>query len=67
MTADRVQDPAVIGGHDDFGRTRFASAIGDVHYHRLAGDLGERLAGQPRRSETGRDDDYKLHGARGQG
>jgi hypothetical protein len=40
----------VVGGDHDARRALLHRALGDPHDHRLAGDVGERLARQPRRA-----------------
>ena len=57
MTSDSGSDVMVVGSDDDFGRAAGACPVGDVHHHRLAGDVEQRLARQPRRG-VARGNDY---------
>src|SRR5258706_8147157 len=53
---DGLRDVAVIRGHIDALRAAFARALCDPHDHRLASDVGERLARKAAGRETRRDD-----------
>ena len=46
---DRVAHPGIVGGHDHTLGAAAGGALGDPHDHRLAADVGERLARQARR------------------
>jgi hypothetical protein len=67
MLADRPQDALVIGRDPYFGRAARLRPIRDTHYHGLAGDVEQRLAGQARRGVAGGDDDDERHRATGDG
>ena len=57
-----------IGGHHDATDVGRHGPPPDVHDHRRAGYIGQRLAGQPRRVHPGRNDDEgALHGPFGAG
>ncbi len=61
---DRLGDRRIGAGDDDRPEAGLHGAAPDVHDHRLAGDLGQRLVGQPRGGEPGGDDDDGMHGRR---
>ena len=59
-------DPGIVGRHRDSADSRLHGPAPDMDDHRLAGDVGERLAGQARRREAGRDEDDGVgHGCAG--
>ena len=49
----------MIGGHQDFRRAASGGLLGHPHHHRLAGDVGQRLAGQAAGSKAGGNDDLE--------
>ena len=50
-------DGLVVGGHHDPAEPAASARRQHMHDHRLAGDIGQRLAGQPGRGHAGRDQD----------
>jgi hypothetical protein len=57
VRARRGGDALVVGRDPHRGRAALPRALGDAHHHRLAGDVGERLARQPaRRVARGNED-----------
>ena len=54
---DRRDDPSIVGRHQHRPDVGFDGAPPDVDDHRLAVDVGERLAGQARRGHAGGDED----------
>ena len=67
LAAGAASRPSAIAGASVATTTRPTPASHgappDMHDHRLAGDVGERLAGQPRRRQAGGDEDDRIgHG-----
>ena len=58
---DRRAHALVVGGHHDARRAALQRALGHPHDHRLARDVGERLARQPRRRVPRGNQDRKRH------
>ena len=54
-------DVVVVGGDDDAGGARQGRLLGHAHHHGLAAQVGQRLVGQARRGQAGRDDDDERH------
>ncbi len=48
LRGNGIVDARVVGRNHDARRAARKRALRDPHDHRLAGDVGERLAGQPR-------------------
>ena len=57
---DRGQDRFGIGRHDHLAEVRRLGAPDHMLDHRLAGDVGQRLAGQPGGRHAGRDQDQDV-------
>src|SRR6185503_6761489 len=55
----RVADAVVVGGDVHGGGAAARGALAHAHHHRLAGDIGERLARKARRAVARGDDDVK--------
>ena len=57
---------ALVVGRDEDGRhaAHQGAAAPDTDHHRLPADVGERLGGQARRPDPGRDGDDDFHGDR---
>jgi hypothetical protein len=56
MALARIAHHRVVGGDHDAGGRALHRTLGHPHDHRLARDVGERLARQPRRGIAGRDE-----------
>ena len=54
---DRVAHRLGVGGNHHRPAIGLDRAAPDMHDHRLAGDIGERLVGEPGRFQSCRDDD----------
>ncbi len=61
---DRIGDRPVAAGDDDRAELGGDGAAPDMNDHRHPADVGERLAGQPRRGEPGGDQDDRVVVAR---
>ncbi len=57
---DRIAHALVVGGDDDARRAACQRALGHAHDHRLAGDVGQRLARQARRRVARRNQDGEI-------
>ena len=62
---DGLDDPRLVGRDHDGAEAGLHGAAPDMHDHRLALDVGERLAGQPRRGHAGGNEDDGIGHAAG--
>ena len=58
----RRGDDLVVAGYHDWAELGRLGASEHLHDHRQAGDIGQRLAGQPGRGHAGRDEDEDVVG-----
>ena len=63
--AHRVGDGFGVRRHDDASEPAFARSLGDMHDHRPARYVGQRLARKPRRGHAGGDQDENRHAGAG--
>jgi hypothetical protein len=57
---DHVDDARLVGRDGDRADAGFHGAAPDMHDHRLAMDIGQRLAGQARRGHAGGNQDQRV-------
>jgi hypothetical protein len=63
--AHGVGDCLAVGGdHAVIGDAELRDAFPDPHHERPAGERAQRLVGQPRSAEAGRDDGQQAHAFR---